>query len=397
MKRLKLLFFLTSPVRGGIEEVVLTLAQRLDPTEFDLALAAPAPLLAALEPDLADVEIDTFAVNAESWSQTREVRRLATILRRWRPDLVNPHLFRSTAVGAPVARWCGVRAVVETYHGREGWRQGGLRGNFVLDRTIARLLDRVIAVSHAARTFLIEGKGYPPDKVVVVPNGRDLSQFAPGGHRDRVRTELGIADSVSLVGVVGRLEAQKGHRYLLEAWPAVVKAWPDARLVVIGDGSLRAELEQQARETGVAEHVMFLGFRSDIPHLLDAMDGVVLPSLYEGMPLTAIEASAMARPIVATAVDGTPEVIEDGLTGWLVPPADPPALARALTRMLGDRARAAAVGRAGRARVLERFDLASQVEATAAVYRDVAPRSAGGLVSLRGTAAVGRRPSVGGR
>jgi glycosyltransferase involved in cell wall biosynthesis len=397
VKRLRLLFFLTSPVRGGVEEVVLALAQRLDPAEFDLGVAAPRPLLDALDPDLADVPIDAFAVNAESWSQTREVRRLATFIRRWHPDIVNPHLFRSTAVGAPVARWCGVPAIVETYHGREGWRQGGLRGNFVLDRTIARLLDRVIAVSHAARTFLVEGKGYPAEQIVVVPNGRDLSQFAPGGHRERVRAELGIDEAVRLVGVVGRLEAQKGHRYLLDAWPRVVRDFPDVRLLVVGDGSLRAGLEQQAREAGVGAHVIFLGFRTDIPHLLDAVDGVVLPSLYEGMPLTAIEASAMACPIVATAVDGTPEVIEDGITGWLVPPADPAALARALMGMLGDRARAVAAGRAGRARVLERFDLASQVEATAAVYRDVAPRTAGSVVPLPRSAEVGRGRSAGRR
>jgi glycosyltransferase involved in cell wall biosynthesis len=166
---------------------------------------------------------------------------------------------------------------------------------------------------------------------------------------------------------------------------------------VIGDGSLRADLEQQAREAGVGAHVIFLGFRTDIPHLLDAVDGVVLPSLYEGMPLTAIEASAMACPIVATAVDGTPEVVEDGITGWLVPPADPAALARALTGMLGDRARALAAGRAGRARVLERFDLASQVEATAAVYREVAPRTTGHVAALPGSAAVGRGRSARGR
>ncbi|MBI2203766.1 MAG: glycosyltransferase family 4 protein [Candidatus Rokubacteria bacterium] len=368
---MRVCFALTSPVRGGVEEVVLALLQRLDPREFQTALAAPAPLLDALAPDLAGVRVDTTAVRAESWLEPRELGRLDAFFRRWCPDIVNAHLFRSTAVAAPLARLAGVPRVVETYHGREGWRQGRRSGNFVLDRLVARFCDRVIAVSEAAARFLVEGKGYPAAKVVVVPNGRDLSAFAPGGHRDTVRKELGIDRVAPVVGVVGRLETQKGHRYLFAAWPAVVREYPDARLLVIGDGSLRAELEGQVRSLGLADSVVFLGFRSDIPRLLDTLDGLALPSLYEGMPLTVIEASAMACPVVATAVDGTPEVIDEDVTGWLVPPADPPALGRALVRMLADPERARAVGRAGRERVLRRFDLATQVEATARVYRSV--------------------------
>lgn len=370
---MRLCFALTSPVRGGVEEVVLALVQRLDPTEFRIALAAPAPLLDAFAPDLAAVRVDTVAVRADSWLEPRELRRLAGFFRTWRPDIVNAHLFRSTAVAAPLARACGVPRVVETYHGREGWRQGRLRGTFVLDRAVARFCDRVIAVSAAAARFLVEGKGYPAAKVVVVPNGRDLSAFAPAGaeRRDDVRKELGVDRVAPVVAVVGRLETQKGHRYLFDAWPSVVREYPDARLLVVGDGSLRAELERQVRSLGVAESVVFLGFRGDIPRLLDACDGLALPSLYEGMPLTVIEASAMACPVVATAVDGTPEVIDDDVTGWLVPPADPPALGRALVRMLADPERARAVGRAGRERVLRKFDLVTQVDATARVYRGV--------------------------
>jgi glycosyltransferase involved in cell wall biosynthesis len=367
----RLCFALTSPVRGGVEEVVLALLRRLDPAEFRLALAAPAPLLDAFAPDLAGVSVDTLAVTAESWREPAEIVRLAGFFRRWRPDLVNAHLFRAAAVAAPLARVTGVPRIVETFHGREGWRRGAIRGNFAVDRAIFRLCDRAIAVSEAAARYLVETKGYPAAKVVVVPNGRDLSAFAPAGARDEVRKELGVDRVAPLVGVVGRLEAQKGHRYLFDAWPAVVREYPDARLAVVGEGSLRAPLAAQAQALGVADSVLFLGFRPDVPRVLDALDALALPSLYEGMPLTVIEASAMACPVVATAVDGTPEVVEDGVTGWLVPPADPPALARALVRTLADPERARAVGRAGRERVLRRFDLATQVDATARVYRSV--------------------------
>src|SRR5213594_1182533 len=130
MKRVSVLFALTQPVRGGVEEVVLALARRLDPREFRLALAAPAPLLEAFAPDLAGVEIETLAVEAESWRRRDQVGKLSAFIARVRPDIVNAHLFRSTAVAAPLARWHGAR-VIETYHGREGWRRGLLGGSFL--------------------------------------------------------------------------------------------------------------------------------------------------------------------------------------------------------------------------------------------------------------------------
>jgi glycosyltransferase involved in cell wall biosynthesis len=366
MSAVRLMFVLTSPVRGGVEEVVVSLARHLDPGEFHLSIAAPGALLDSLAPDLAGVAIDAQAVQAERPS---EVPRLSRFIAAVRPDVVNPHLFRSTLVAAPLARWHRVPAVVETYHGREAWRGGGGPG-FLPDRVVARLVDRAIAVSAAAGEFLVTHKGYPAGRVVVVPNGRDLTAFLPGREREAVRKALGLDAHTPLVGVVGRLEAQKGHRDLLAAWPAVVAALPDARLVVVGDGRLRGDLEAQARGLGVAAGVIFSGYRADVARVLDAVDVVALPSLHEGMPLTAIEAAAMARPVVATAVDGTPEVVSHGETGLLVPPRDVPALGRALVDLLVDPVRARAMGQAARARALERFDVRRQARATARVYRE---------------------------
>src|SRR3989442_7839207 len=159
MRRVSLLFALTSPVRGGVEEVVLALARRLDPGEFRLALAAPAPLLEAFAPDLSGVAIETLAVEAESWRRRDEVGKLSAFIERFRPDVVNTHLFRSAVVAAPLACWHGAR-VVETYHGREGWRRGLIGASFLADRLLSPVLDRVIAESAAARAFLLARKGY---------------------------------------------------------------------------------------------------------------------------------------------------------------------------------------------------------------------------------------------
>ena len=370
MKPIGLMMILTSPVRGGVEEVALGLLQRLDPSEFRLSIAAPRALLDALAADLAGVRLDTLAVEAESFAHVGQIGRLAAFLRRIRPDVINPHLFRSTAVAAPLARAIGRGRVVETYHGREAWRRGALRGRFVADRLIARLVTRVIAVSRGAADFLVHGKGYPPHKVVVVPNGRDLARFTPGAHREAVRKELGLDRDAPVVGVVGRLETQKGHVYLLDAWPQVARAYPDARLLIVGEGSLRDALVDQARRAHVAEGVIFTGFRSDVPRVLDAIDVLALPSLHEGMPLTVIEAAAAGRPVVATAVDGTPEVVRDGETGYLVPPADPAALAKALLAVLGDADAARRMGREAHRWAHQRFDIDTHVEATARVYRE---------------------------
>jgi glycosyltransferase involved in cell wall biosynthesis len=371
---IRLMFVLTSPSRGGVEEVVLALLKRLPPSEFRLALAAPRELLEAFGRDLDGVPADIEPVAAESWRNRTEVSRLARFIDRVRPDIVNPHLFRSVVVAAPLARWHRVPAVVETYHGREGWRHGPIRGSFVPDGLLSRFVTRVIAVSEAARDFLVRVKGYPGDKVVVVPNGRDLSALVPGRDRESARKDLGVDPHTPIVGVVGRLEDQKGHRYLLDAWPAVTRDFPDARLLLVGDGSRREALEAQVKALGIASSVIFTGFRADVARMLDAIDVLALPSLYEGMPLTVIEAAAMARPVVATAVDGTPEVVEHGVTGFLVPPANPPALSGALLTLLADPDRARRLGETGRQRTLERFDLTQQVEATAAAYRSVATR-----------------------
>jgi len=372
VKRIGLMVVLTSAVRGGVEEVVVGLLQRLDPTEVRLSMAAPPALLEALAPDLAGVSMDALAVEAESWTHVRQMDRLAAFMRRVRPDVVNPHLFRSTAIAAPLARATGVRGVVETYHGREAWRHGALRGRFFADRLVARFVTRVIAVSRGAADFLVHGKRYPAQKIVVIPNGRDLTRFTPGRHRDAVRKELGVDRDAPVVGVVGRLETQKGHVYLLDAWSDVVRTHPDARLLVVGAGSLHEALVTRARSRGVAESVLFTGFRADVPRILDAVDVLALPSLHEGMPLTVIEAAAAGRPVVATAVDGTPEVVLHGRTGYLVPPADPAELARALLAVLGDPDLASRMGREAYRWARERFDVNTHVEATASVYREVA-------------------------
>jgi len=187
-----------------------------------------------------------------------------------------------------------------------------------------------------------------------------------------VRRELGVERTVPLVGVVGALEPRMGHAELFEAWPSVAAEFSAARLLVIGHGSLRPRLEARARELGVADRIFFVGARPDVGRVLDAVDLLALPATSGGLALSAIEASALGRPVVATAIDAMPEVIREGRTGRLVPPGDPAALSRAIRGVLRDPLGAQRMGRAGRDFVLDRFSLDRQVASTARVYRDLA-------------------------
>jgi len=206
------------------------------------------------------------------------------------------------------------------------------------DRALARWTDRAIAVSGSTRDFLVRERHVPAERVRVIWNGAPLLEFAPVS-RDRaheVRAALGLPREARVVGTIGRLNEQKGHRYLLEAAPAVLRAHPDARFLIVGDGDLAEPLRRQAQALGLADRLVFAGHRGNVPEMLGAIDVLCLPSLYEGTPLALFEAMAAGKAIVASAVDGCAEVLVDGTTGLLVPPRDPAALSEAVVRALAE-------------------------------------------------------------
>lgn len=239
------------------------------------------------------------------------------------------------------------------------------------DRLLSPLTDRAIAVSGSTRDFLVRERFVPADRVRVIWNGAPLDEFAPvaRGKAEAVRRSLGLGPEAEVVGAIGRLNAQKGHRYLLAAAPHVLARRPQARFLVVGDGDLAEPLRLQARELGVADRVVFAGHRADIPDVLGAIDVLCICSTYEGTPLTLFEAMAAAKTIVSTAVDGCREVLEDGKTGLLVPPAEPDALAGALVRVLEDQDLGAGLAEAARA-ASSRYDIRSCVAQMQALYEE---------------------------
>jgi glycosyltransferase involved in cell wall biosynthesis len=240
------------------------------------------------------------------------------------------------------------------------------------DRLLAGLTDRAIAVSGSTRDFLVRDRRVPPARVRVIWNGAPLAEFAPVSPEQAARTRaaLGLPSDALVVGTIGRLNEQKGHRYLLDAAPAVFRRHPQARLLIVGDGDLSEALRQQAEALGIQGRVVFAGHRSDVRELLGAIDVVCLPSLYEGTPLALFEAMAAARPIVASAVDGCAEILADGVTGLLVPPRDPAALAEALIRVLAASDFRSRLGAAARLASRD-YDIDQTVRRIEALYEEV--------------------------
>jgi glycosyltransferase involved in cell wall biosynthesis len=294
--------------------------------------------------------------------------------RRRNARVLHVHGYAAADFGRLAARRLGAALVLH-----EHFADPGLPAYQALaDRVLAPLTHRAIAVSASTRDFLVRERHVPADRVRLIWNGAPLDEFAPRGAERRlsVRRELGLPDDARVIGTIGRLNVQKGHRYLLDAAARVFASAPDARLVIAGDGDQAVALRAQAEALGLTPRVVFAGHRTDVPALLEAFDVFCISSTYEGTPLTLFEAMAARKAIVSTAVDGCREVLQDGRTGLLVPPRDVEALAGALTRVLGDPAVRESLAEAAR-RESARYDIAECVLRMQALYDEVLAERSG--------------------
>ncbi len=297
-------------------------------------------------------------------------RELTEVVRGLDCETLLCHGYKANLLGRIAARRLGVPAVAVS----RGWTWEDRRVRLYewLDRRHLRFMDHVVAVSEGQAERVRRWCGVPTARVTVIRNSARLGAFAATEPaRDRLLAFFPGDSRVSRVVVAaGRLSPEKGFGVLIDAAAAVLAADPAAGLVIFGEGVLRAELEQQVRVRGLTGRVVLPGFHNDLDALLAAADVVTLPSFTEGLPNVALEASAAGVPVVATAVGGTPEVVADGDTGFLVPAGESDPLAARITQLLRDAGLRAALGAAGRKRMQDSFTF----DAQAAAYLDLFAR-----------------------
>jgi glycosyltransferase involved in cell wall biosynthesis len=305
--------------------------------------------------------------------------QVAAMARRGRRTVMHAMGIKATLMARMASQLVGSRTIL---HLHDLIVPGSVIGR--LQRTFARRSDMAVCVSGAAVPIAIRSYGVSQDRVRVIHNGIDTQRFAsvPAVTRQRLHGTLGISPERRVLLLVGRMHPVKGHREMLQAMPAIVRECPDVLLLVAGDGPERAACEALVAQAGLDRHVKFLGQRRDIPELLHACDLLVIPSQSEGLPIAAIEAHAAGKPVVGFDVGGVGEVVQDGVTGRVVPAADIAALADSTSSLLKDVATLAAYGDAAR-RVAQSFALDAHVRSLIGCYHEIAGSGATGEPRLQ--------------
>lgn len=375
---------------GGAERHVTTLMPRLDPARFAcsvVCIGAEGPLFG----DLVAAGIPAVALRRTKRQALAAVVDLVREMRRRRPDVVLVRGYNAEMLGRIAAIIAAVPHRVVWVHNC-GDLDDRTRIRRLADRLLDRRTDAYFGVARAQARYLVEDLGHPAHKIRIIHNGVDPASYSPADEQ-RARTLLGIDPQRPVVGVVGRLSPEKDHLLLLQAARRLVDEFRDLTVLVVGDGPMRRRIEHAAAELGLADRILLVGARPDVPDILPALTVFTLCSYTECFPMALLEAMASGRPAVCTDVGGVGELLADGITGYLVPPHDPVALADRLAKLLHDRQLCQRMGAAARARVQRQFGLDASVDAAARELTAIA-----GVVSRPGSRPGGlpkRRPNRG--
>ncbi len=355
---------------GGAERFAVGLAQNLPSDRIDSWLCTTRKGDDLFEKQIAASGLPHLMLDRRAKWDVHRLGGLAALLHRERFDVLHAHKFGSNLWGALIGSACRVPVIVAHEH---TWSYSGDSLRMWLDgHVIGSLATRFIAVSPLDAERMVSLEHVSPQKVQFIPTA-----YIPRAERpvSDIRSELGLAADTPLIAVAAVLRPQKALEVMLEAHAILLSRVPGAHLVLAGDGECRAMLEARARELGIADQVHFLGRRDDAEGIIESADVAALSSDFEGLPLFVFECMANGTPLVATAVGGLPEVVENGVSGLLVPPRDPNALAGALAEILTDRQRAASMAEAARQRLS-----AYSIEAVAGRFADLYAE----LLALRG-------------
>jgi sugar transferase (PEP-CTERM/EpsH1 system associated) len=370
MTKIKITHIVHSLDVGGLENGLVNVINNLDPARFSHSIVCLIRSGAiAQRIHRKDVEIREIGLDPSRFKFP--IMPLVKIFRELRPDIVHTRAW-GTVDAIMAARLAGVPRVIHGEHGRDvADPQGRNRKRNVIRKCLSPMVDRFMTVSDDLQRWLTETVGIAAHKVVRIHNGVDIGKFSRGG-REAARRMLGLADANVAIGIVGRLDPVKDHRGLLHAFALAAQGFPQAHLIIVGDGSMRQAIAAQIEQLRIADRVQMLGERQDVADILKALDCFTLTSVAEGISNTILEAMATGLPVVATHVGGNPELVQHGVTGQLVAPGDVGALAQAFETYLNDPELRQRHGEAARERSEKHFSLERMAANYTELYSSVA-------------------------
>jgi len=374
-KRARVLFFVESLALGGSEKQSIEVARQLAINGWEVTvgcLRQGGPLKARVgEMGMPLVEFHVGSLLTPA--AVTQLLRATLFIRRQRFQVVQANDLYSNLFVIPAAWLARVPIIISSRRDLSHWWWYTPLKRRIL-HAIQRLSTWVIVNSEAVRRDLIETDGFDPNRIRVVHNGIDVDGYKQQHHGTKTGCFVGLPSAYKLIVMVANMHILvKGHRNLIAAAQTVCREYPNAQFILVGDGQQRAFLEAETRAVGLDDSVIFLGYRTDIPELLSYCDVGVLASTAEGLPNAILEYMAAGLPVVATKVGGVPEVVQDGVSGLLVPPEDSAALAGALLRLLRDEQFAQRLGKAGRQHVTDKFNFNLVLHSLNKIYSEHPP------------------------
>lgn len=298
---------------------------------------------------------------------------LPALILSLRPDILHCHLIPSNIIAKPIGSLLGVPLVINHDHTNDPHRIDN-KMLLALDKSTNRFARHIIAVAAACRDFLVQHESIPVEKISLVPNAIDLCRFSPETTSlGESRVALGLPPDIPVIAGVGRLNPQKNFSLFLEIAAAVSSKSPEARFLLAGEGPEESLLREQAKALGLADKVIFAGYIPDTRVVYAAADILLMPSRFEGLPMTLLEAMAMGLPVVASNLDGIAEVITDSCEGFLAPPGEAPVFAERILRLLADAQLAANISRNARAKIEKNHSVEKMTSAVEAIYARFLP------------------------
>ena len=375
--RCNLLYVFDNMEFGGGERVFAQIINRLSGEQYNIMVACLPTGTFIEKIKGSKAQIKSF--DMRNRFNLRVILQLSSLIKKERVDIVHSQGARADFFARIAAKLAGAPNVVSTVPMPvEGFDVHPIRKliYIIFSRFSERFVDRFLVVSDALEKIMIEKHGIEPQKVVKIYNGIETDEYCISGEeiacrRSSFRKKSDLGENVPVIGVIGRLVWQKGFKYFIEAIPDVLKEFKDARFLLIGEGELEDELKVKSKKLKLEDKIIFTGFMDDIRDVLASIDILVIPSLQEGLPVVLLEAMAMKKPIVAANIEGIMEILENGVTGLLVPPGNSKALAETIINMLTHKDKALQMGLSARKIVEERFGVDIMVQKVEEVYEEL--------------------------